>query len=420
MRRRLTKQPETSDNSSIAEKIAKASAQLSSRFVEREEAIRVMWLAIVTGLNAILVGDPGTAKTKLTRALLSHIKDAEVFSKQVGPSTMTTDLVGRFSVLKMKQDVEERLSDGKLIKADFAFLDELLKLNRDVRQMTLDIMSDRRFEGVDCPLRSVISASNWPEVDTATSDATQWAFWDRLHLRCVVSAVQTREGRKQLLDLDLAEDASGPYRPTRGTVLTLAEIDQAREEIARVVVPARVRDLFLDKLEWLDNGGRSHSAPGAEPFTISNRRMIQMQLVARASAWLRGSDRVGLRDLDCLKLMAWDKRSQYQTAVTAFDSIDRDIVASIMRDAARVKQRWAFAKAMSPSDAQLALDELASSALVIKDAMTDFGLPDRSLASLAQAREELRAVYADIDRRFADSLADSLAEEDAPIAIRPR
>src|SRR5690606_19260467 len=249
-----------------------AMAQLDATFAERNDAIRCMVIAMLTGMNYLLIGPRGTAKTALANSLMSHIDQTRHFSTLLGSFTTLNDLVGRINLAKLQQGVEERKTEGKLLACDSAFLDEVLKGSDGVVNSLLGLLSDNRdFDGARTTLWTVGSATNWPEVHRRTDRIA--ALYDRFHLKVPVTGVTTREGRMRVLR---ASREIQSYTPNPGTTITLGELSTAAAEVSRVTIAVEIEELLCSIQERCQKEG----------IDISDRKLAQWQRALQANAWL--------------------------------------------------------------------------------------------------------------------------------------
>jgi MoxR-like ATPase len=68
--------------------------ELQQATVERYDESHGLIISLITGLNALLVGSPGTAKSMLSTLLLLHIKDATKFQRLVTVFSTPEELFG--------------------------------------------------------------------------------------------------------------------------------------------------------------------------------------------------------------------------------------------------------------------------------------------------------------------------------------
>lgn len=106
-------------------KMAAISSEMNNIFVERDELIKIMQLAIVTGSNLLMLGPPGTAKSAITYELCERIVNANYFQWMLNKTSDPSELLGPFSVKEMENDKFMRITTGKLPEAHIAFMDEV-------------------------------------------------------------------------------------------------------------------------------------------------------------------------------------------------------------------------------------------------------------------------------------------------------
>ena len=109
-RRRRRRQLATSNETAIettapglptATRVNAALAQLRGFFAERDDALRCMVVALLTGMNYLLIGPRGTAKTAMANCLMMHVQGSRHFNTLLGSFTTLNDLVGRIDLAKL-------------------------------------------------------------------------------------------------------------------------------------------------------------------------------------------------------------------------------------------------------------------------------------------------------------------------------
>jgi len=170
--------------------------RLAEPFVGREEEALVITLALITGEHAVLIGEPGTAKSPLARRAADLIQ-ARFFKYLLTKFTEPSELFGPLDIGALRRGEYKRVTKGKLPEAEIAFLDEIFNANSAVLNSLLSILQERvLYDGyteISVPLWSLISATNnipeEPELE---------ALYDRLLFRHYVKPVKDDQWEKLL------------------------------------------------------------------------------------------------------------------------------------------------------------------------------------------------------------------------------
>ena len=122
-------------------KMSQIFVEMNNIFVERDELIKLMELAIVTGTNLLMLGPPGTAKSAITYEMCGRIENANYFQWMLNKTSDPSEILGPFSVKEMENDKFMRITTGKLPEAHIAFMDEVFKSNAPTLNALLTIMN---------------------------------------------------------------------------------------------------------------------------------------------------------------------------------------------------------------------------------------------------------------------------------------
>lgn len=300
--------------------------QLNSVFIQRGHAVDAIILALLTGMNYLLVGGPGTAKTALAEASSKHLHGARFFAPSaLGAYTTLSDLVGERDIPALMQGVSKRQTRGKLAAVEVAFLDELFKASDPTCNTLLSLFNERRFEGMSTPLWSVGSASNWPEV--LSMKPVVRAFWDRLHFRVVIEDVTSKDALKKLL-VSGAEMARTPYEAKPDARVTMDELRACAKEIRKVTITDDVQAMLISVFERLT----------AEKIAISSRRLVQLQMVLQASAWMQGRTTTGIQDFRHLLWCCWTRKDDLTKVKAILDTVDAEYARKINKSINEARQ----------------------------------------------------------------------------------
>lgn len=292
----------TTEMKTIQQNIEQAISLLESRFLEREELIRLLFLGLMSGENALLIGPPGTAKSQLARAVSELFGSGTWFDYLLTRFTTPDEMFGPVSLQKLKQDQYVRQTEGYLPGADFAFLDEIFKANSAILNALLSILNERIFfngqEKVNVPLLFLMAASNeLPEENDQLS-----ALYDRFLIRYEVGYL------KQMSSYELMFQLPSDPLPA---LLTLRDVEAVRKAASGVRIPeALIYMLYQLKTEM-----------EKKEFTLSDRRWRKIGQVWKTSAALNGRDEVNVWDTVFTPHMLWDLPEDLGTLQELFQQV---------------------------------------------------------------------------------------------------
>lgn len=276
-------------------KMSQIFVEMNNLFVERDELIKLMELAIVTGTNLLMLGPPGTAKSAITYELCGRIENANYFQWMLNKTSDPSEILGPFSVKEMENDKFMRITTGKLPEAHIAFMDEVFKSNAPTLNALLTIMNEHIFyndgKPVDVPLISMFGASNEPPEDESLD-----AMYDRFIFRMNVQYIHDAANKKRMHS-NYVDNRAGLLNMVNKTTITLAEV-QALQAAARTVkVPKDIINKFIRLISDLDR----------QAVHISDRRQNECFKVMQGSAVLAGRNTVSLDDFKSLVYVLWEK-----------------------------------------------------------------------------------------------------------------
>jgi len=161
--------------------------ELAKPFVGREEEAKVVLLALLTKEHAVLIGEPGTAKSALIRRV-AEIFDMRCFTYLLTRYTEPAELFGPLDINALKEGKYVRITANKLPESEIVFLDEIFKANSAILNTLLTIMNERVFyDGyteIEVALWSLFGASN-----EIPEDPELEALYDRFLLRHSVKPI---------------------------------------------------------------------------------------------------------------------------------------------------------------------------------------------------------------------------------------
>lgn len=296
----------------ITNKISKIIDQLNTSYIERENEITMLFLALISSTNAFLHGPAGTGKSQLTEDISRKISGSNYFRILMGKTTEPSEIFGPVSLLAMKNDSYKINTENKLPTAQIAFVDEVFKANSAILNSLLTIMNEKLFfndEVEEVPLISMIGASNeYIEEDNLL------ALYDRFLLRWHVDYIQEAGKRvnlfKSFLDSrksksKLISKAEVAATKVEETTITIDELLFLNELCKEVEIPLKVLKVYNTLFITLEKKG----------IIISDRRKNEGLKIIQATALLGNKNTAGAEDLENLKYVLWNEPKDLPTVL---------------------------------------------------------------------------------------------------------
>lgn len=280
----------------IVSKVNDIKNELNNEFVERQELIDIMLLAITTGSNLLMLGDPGTAKSKISKAVCNRIENSKFFEWMLNKSSDPSEILGSFSIKGMENDEFRRNTVGKLPEANIAFIDEVYKSNSPTLNALLTIMNEHIFynnsKPVQVPLISMFAASNEPP-----EDDTLLALHDRFLFRIKVDYVHGASSKKKMFNNYIYERA-GIDVNSSFTTITIDEINALQAKSRSIPISKNIINEYISFLSELQKNANIY---------ISDRRANEGLKVLQGSAVLHNRNSVQVEDFKALKYVLLSK-----------------------------------------------------------------------------------------------------------------
>lgn len=287
--------------------------EMNQAHFERPEVIRSLLVALLARQHIVLLGPPGTGKSRLVRDLCQRIV-GQFFEWQLTRMSTPEELFGPISLQGLQQDRYRRIATGKLPEADIAYLDETFKASSAILNTLLASMNERVFyndgQAVPMPLQMLVGASNELPEDREELGA----LWDRFLIRHVVGYVKEPGSFTALL--------GAVAKPAAKTTVSVADLAQAQQAVAQVDVTAVLPFIAQLRGELLKMG-----------IVASDRRWRQSVGVIQAQAWMNGHAVADANDVTILQHVLWDEPDQrlpvakaVLTLISPFDQEAQDIL----------------------------------------------------------------------------------------------
>ena len=288
---RVVPLPGEGDVTSVGLKLREVGKALGARFVDKEELIRLLLVALIAGEHMLLVGPPGTAKSALVRHL-GRLVDARYFEYLLTRFSEPSELFGPVDIKAFREGVYVRRTEMMLPEAELVFLDEIFKSNSAILNSLLGILNERRFftgsATIEVPLCSLFGATNEVPNDEALA-----ALFDRFLIRALSENLDSFHFLGLLERGIAAEVARSTGADDRLTpLISLSEI---RRVHSRMQTLLRFSEEFLGRYKGLLFQIRS------EGVSVSDRRAVKLLKLFAANALLDGRAEVNDGDFFVLK-----------------------------------------------------------------------------------------------------------------------
>lgn len=342
--------------------------------IERDEDIELLLLSVISGVDALFLGEPGVGKTHMIELLVKHgLSDMTMFTHLFAKDQSADEVLGPRDIMAMKNGSIARLTNGYMPDANVAYADEVFKASPPMLNPLLDLLANRVLKVggnvKDCSqlIAIVMSSNELPDREDLQ------AFRDRIGITKVVQPVQTPEGRRAVTDLQLDMQVNG-IDATGVTPLTLDDVHAIQTEAKAVGVNEACRQIMVDaQQKWLEKG----HAP-------SQRRIGQMWKVVKAHAWAAGRTEVVADDFMVCQHLAWNHPDHARSA--------REVIIEFASQFTRKAAR--FRETMEPI--MHSMEELRVKLDATADESEKMNLMNEGFKFLRQLRELNRDVKQEI------------------------
>lgn len=213
---------------------------LNEEFDGLEDAVLALILAVASGEPLLLIGPPGTAKSRIIRRFCALVgidtgeEGAGYFEYLLTPFTEPGELWGFYDPRAIRKGALERIhAELMMQRARVVFLDEMFKGSSAILNSLLAFMNERIFydrgRRVAVPLECFFAATN-----ELPAGAELAAVADRFALRCRVDNAQADGGRIGELLAKAWPMTYGPNPPVGAVSPTLlGDLKRLRTDVAR-------------------------------------------------------------------------------------------------------------------------------------------------------------------------------------------
>ena len=277
---------------------------LRDSFVQRDVEALLLCVALIAEEHLLLLGKPGTAKTKIVTAFVGRlgIAPAQLYKYLLGKTTQPDELFGAMDMVAYKKGIVRTVTTGKLPEATVAVLDEIFKGNSAILNSMLTIINEREYHNptpVAVPLQLVVGMSN--ELPEGGAHGYLGALYDRFLFRRWVDGIDV--GTEDAPNADGVAGLRG-LLVGGGVRPLMASVTQAQ------VATLRAARHMVDLEPVVDAVMRIKMALEQQGLEISDRRLIKAMTAVRAHAVLHGRSTATLADIAILAHCLWDEPEQ--------------------------------------------------------------------------------------------------------------
>lgn len=380
-------------NTTLLAKFTTLRTHLHQTLIERSGPIDSSLAAVLAEEHVFFLGQPGSAKSALARAISGAIDGGRYFETLLGRFSLIDEIAGPVSLKSLEDGKFERQIQGYAPTAEILFLDEIYKASSSLLNCLLSLLNERKFNNdgrmIPCPLISCFSASNEMPESVELN-----AIFDRFLVRHQIGYISDRDNLKAMLT---AADPVSPHG-----LLTLDEVRLAQADVLTVAIPDATLELVLDAKQALERAG----------IVASDRRWKRCLRYLRAVAWLEGDAEVREDHIDALSDCLWREVKEKATVVQCIGQIANPVAAKALEilDAARETHRNIVVVDVVTTDRTKYLGQIAEAnnhlgeALKKLRGLTTSDAPASRVKKVAKAVEEVAKLHEDIGRRAAKVL----------------
>jgi MoxR-like ATPase len=266
--------------------------ELHYAFIERDDVLAQIALALLCREHLLLTGPPGTAKSQLASAVFGRIIDAQtgapsLYARQITENTVQTDLIGPldFKTL-METGRTEHFTDEGMLGAVHAFLDEVFDGRDMLLRSALNVLHERELKQgsritrgrIECAL---MTTNRHLSDILESSRENLLAFVDRI---AFAGLVPRGFANPDHLALVLRRHTGSAAKPLQEATLTLQDLDVLQAATDAVRVTDSACDALAALLSSID--AELNAAARADPAFIPTR-YVSTRTAVRSGKILR-------------------------------------------------------------------------------------------------------------------------------------
>lgn len=277
-------------------------AEVNMIMKERSDTIRAVLLGLLTKEHAVILGKPGTGKSKMVKEFTNRFCDPngnglKLWQWQFTAFTEPAALLGPVDVSKLLAGVQEYQTAGKFPEAEVGILDEIFRATR-VLELLLSILNEREFYNGVGP-QSVPLMSSFATTNMLAQEEDLAAVYDRFLLRLETNYL-SQPGFSSLI----RDTAAKAFLSVPKTTMQRSDLQLLQAAVDDVLLPGGV-------LDAVEQAQREFSKI---QMHFSDRRWVQSLRVIQAHALLEGRIEADTDDIMCLTNVFWDTPEEIPAA----------------------------------------------------------------------------------------------------------
>ena len=268
--------------------------ELRDSFMERDDVLVQMALALWAKEHVLLTGPPGTAKSQLSSAVLGRIVcettgAPSLFSRQITESTVQTDLIGPIDFKNLTETGRTtHFTDEGMLGAAHAFLDEVFDGRDMLLRSALNVLQERELKQGQVVTRgriecAVMTSNRYISEVLEQSRDTLLAFVDRI---AFVGFVPRGFADPSYLARILRQRTRTGGKFGFDALLTIQDLDVLQAAADEVFIAPELCDQLAELLQSFD--GELATAVRADPSFMPTR-YISTRTAVRCTALLRAA-----------------------------------------------------------------------------------------------------------------------------------
>ena len=257
--------------------------------VDRNRETKQLMYALFTKEHMLMMGPPGTAKSLFALRAFSAINNANLFQIHLTKQTTEEYVFGPLNIVELKKGNLVHNTNGSILTADFAFLDEFFDASDVLLRSLLGVLNERTWmkgsQEVKAKLHTAILTSNYQR----ESEVTQ-AVLDRIIFKSEIGEVTAKSKR-----IKIYKDAIERPDFQVAKIFSLKKLKEFCELVENpdsVTFSKEILQTFDVLLTEFVKESKKY---------ISQRTANKSLKVLKVSALLDGRDKVEYRDLEELK-----------------------------------------------------------------------------------------------------------------------